>query len=62
MSRVSVAAHRRGRGARRPPEIFESDDIGNCATRGLEVPPGPEERAGLEARNCPEKAITVIEN
>jgi ferredoxin len=41
------------------PEVFESDDDGYCATRGLEVPPG---QARLGARNCPERAIAVLED
>lgn len=43
------------------PEIYESDDEGYCATRSLEVPPDLEEAARLGARNCPERAIAVIE-
>ena len=44
------------------PEVFESDDGGYCATRGLDVPPRLEDQARVGARNCPERAITVIED
>jgi len=41
------------------PDVYESDDDGYCATRGLDVPPGLEEQAEAGARNCPERAIRV---
>lgn len=44
------------------PEVYEADDEGYCATRSLEVPPELERAARLGASNCPEGAITVIEN
>lgn len=42
------------------PTVFESDEDGYCATRSLAVPPEQEAAAMLGARNCPERAITVI--
>ncbi|HEX6417538.1 MAG TPA: ferredoxin [Acidimicrobiales bacterium] len=41
------------------PGVFEPDDDGYCATRGLDVPPALEEQARLGAGNCPERAIRV---
>jgi ferredoxin len=43
------------------PAVYEPDDEGYCATRSAEVPPEEEERARQAARNCPERAITVVE-
>ena len=42
------------------PEVYEADDDGYCATRGLDVPPQLEEQARVGARNCPERAIRVV--
>jgi ferredoxin len=44
------------------PDIYESDDVGYCATLSLDVPPGLEEQARLGAKNCPERAITVVQD
>jgi ferredoxin len=44
------------------PEVYESDDEGYCATRSLDVPPGLEEQARRGVLNCPERAITVVED
>ena len=44
------------------PEVYEADDEGYCATRSLEVPAGLEDAARLGAKNCPERAISVIED
>lgn len=43
------------------PEVFEADEDGYCATRSLEVPPELEQAARLGVRNCPERAISLIE-
>jgi len=42
-------------------EFYESDDDGYCAKPPEQVPPGLEEAALRGARNCPERALTVIE-
>jgi ferredoxin len=42
-------------------EVYEADDDGYCATRSLDVPRELEQAARTGARNCPERAITVIE-
>jgi ferredoxin len=42
-------------------EVYEADDDGYCATRSLDVPPDLEQAARTGARNCPEGAITVID-
>jgi ferredoxin len=44
------------------PEVYEPDDDGYCATRSLEVPPELEQQARVGVANCPERAITVIED
>ena len=44
------------------PEVYEADDEGYCATRSLEVPAELEDAARLGAKNCPERAISVIES
>jgi ferredoxin len=44
------------------PEVYEPDDDGYCATRSLEVPVGLETQARRGATNCPERAITVIDD
>lgn len=43
------------------PDVFDSDDDGHGVVRLTEVPPSLGEAARLAARNCPERAITVIE-
>jgi ferredoxin len=43
------------------PDVYEADEEGYCATRSAEVPPELEEQARQAARNCPERAITVID-
>jgi ferredoxin len=43
------------------PTVYEADEEGYCATTSLEVPPDLEEAARIGARNCPERAITIIE-
>jgi ferredoxin len=43
------------------PEVYEADDEGYCATRSLEVPVDLEDAARLGAKNCPERAISVID-
>jgi ferredoxin len=42
--------------------VYEPDDDGYCATRSLEVPVGLETQARRGATNCPERAITVIDD
>lgn len=41
-------------------DVFEADDDGYCATRSVAVPPELEEQARTGARNCPERAITIV--
>jgi ferredoxin len=45
------------------PEVYELDDDGYNAHRGsvIDVAPGLEEAALLGLKNCPEAAITVVE-
>jgi ferredoxin len=42
------------------PDVYEPDDDGYCATRSLDVPAGLEEQATIGAKNCPERAITIV--
>lgn len=45
------------------PEIFEADDLGySHAKNGGLVPKELEEKARLAVRNCPERAITIVED
>jgi ferredoxin len=45
------------------PELFDVDDFGNAVVRGDGVvAPGQEPNARLAVANCPEYAITVIED
>lgn len=44
------------------PGVYEADDDGYCATRALDVPPELEAQARLGVTNCPERAITVVED
>lgn len=41
------------------PEVYELDEIGNCAADGLVVPPADVEAAQAGAMACPEQAITL---
>ena len=41
------------------PEVFDADDDGYCATRGIDVPPELEDQARRAALSCPERAITI---
>lgn len=43
------------------PEIYEPDDDGYCLDPSGPVPAGSEAAARLGARNCPEEAITVLD-
>jgi ferredoxin len=43
------------------PDIYKEDERGHCSIENEEVPPDLEEIAGLAARSCPEKAITVVD-
>ena len=44
------------------PAVFEPDDLGNAQVVGDgTVAPGEEDRARLAAANCPELAITILE-
>lgn len=45
------------------PELFDVDDYGNATERGDGVVPAElEDKARLAASNCPEYAISIIEN
>jgi ferredoxin len=62
--RIEVDADRctgHGRCYTLAPAVFDADDEGRCATTSLDVPPDREGDALLGARNCPERAITVID-
>lgn len=43
------------------PEFYEPDDDGYCRDPSGSVPAASEAAARLGARNCPEEAITVID-
>lgn len=43
------------------PDVYEADEDGYCATRAIDVPPELEDQALLGVRNCPERAIRVVE-
>ena len=44
------------------PDVYEPDDDGYCLEQVTPVPPALKERALLGAANCPEDAITVIDD
>lgn len=45
------------------PELFDVDDMGNAHERGDgTVPPGLEDKARLAAANCPEYAVSIVED
>ena len=44
------------------PEVYDEDERGHCLIRLEEVPPALQEKARLGAGNCPEKAITILED
>lgn len=45
------------------PELFDSDDLGQSVVLndGV-VPPGLEDKARLAVANCPEHAISIVED
>lgn len=45
------------------PDLFETDEYGTAsAARGGAVPPGQEDAARLAIENCPEYAISEVED
>ncbi|MEY2741565.1 MAG: ferredoxin [Ilumatobacteraceae bacterium] len=45
------------------PELFDVDDLGAAHARGDgTVPPGLEDKARLAVANCPEYAVTIVED
>ncbi len=45
------------------PEVFDDDDDrGHALTKGEDIPPELQEKARRAAANCPERAITIIED
>ncbi len=42
-------------------ELFGEDERGHCHLETEEVPPGREDLARLAVANCPEKALSVLE-
>jgi ferredoxin len=44
------------------PEIFMGDDDGYCASVAVDVPSGLEAQALKGVRNCPERAIRLIDD
>lgn len=44
------------------PEFYEADDDGHCVDPTGPVPAGLEDAARLGAENCPEGALTVVED
>lgn len=50
-----------GRCAAVAPSVYSLDDEGYCAVFELDVAPGDERAARSGASNCPERAISIIE-
>ena len=44
------------------PEVYGADDDGYCELDNPEPPPELHEKARLGAMNCPEDALTVVED
>ncbi|MFM9086370.1 MAG: ferredoxin [Acidimicrobiia bacterium] len=45
------------------PELFDVDEMGNAHERGDgTVPPGLEDKARLAVANCPEYAVSIVED
>ena len=44
------------------PAVFDADEVGHCVVVTGEVAPEHEEAARLGVENCPERALTVIED
>jgi ferredoxin len=43
------------------PDVYGLDEMGYCQLRSEQVPPGLEEQAHAGAQNCPEGALTIID-
>ncbi|MCZ7529093.1 MAG: ferredoxin [Acidimicrobiia bacterium] len=43
------------------PEVYDADEYGHCVIPETRVPPEHETQARVGAENCPEDAITVVE-
>jgi ferredoxin len=43
------------------PDVYGLDEMGYCKLRSEHVPPGLEEQARDGAANCPEGALTLID-
>jgi ferredoxin len=50
-----------GRCAAVAPSVYSLDEEGYCAIVELDVNPGDEDAARSGADNCPERAITIID-
>ena len=44
------------------PDLFDSDDLGHCVLLVSEVPEGREADARNGVDNCPEQALTLVED
>ncbi|MDB5428911.1 MAG: ferredoxin [Caulobacter sp.] len=44
------------------PDVYGLDEMGYCLPRSPIVPPELEEQARDGARNCPEGALTIVED
>jgi ferredoxin len=44
------------------PGVFDSDDVGHCVVVTEVVAPEHQDRARLGVENCPEQALTIVED
>jgi ferredoxin len=44
------------------PELFDADDQGHCVVRHDVVPAGLEEQAATGVANCPEDALSIVDD
>lgn len=44
------------------PDVYSADDYGHCVIREPDVAPEHVDQARIGAANCPEDAITVVED
>lgn len=44
------------------PDVYDLDEMGYCVLRSNKVPPGLEVQAIAGAENCPEGALTILDD
>lgn len=44
------------------PEVYGSDELGNCVILMEEIPKDLQARAALGAKSCPEGALTIVDD